>query len=277
MVSTKELVSTAIRAALHAGNEILDVYCTQSFDIEYKEDNSPLTIADRRAHVVIDAILAETGLPVLSEEGSHLGYEQRQAWRTLWVVDPLDGTKEFISRNGEFSVNIALVEDCSPVAGVIYSPVSDTLWIGIVGVGAYMLHKASLALDDISVESVAESGIEMPYFSLDNRVVVVATRSHMNTRTGQLLDALKAEYPGLEVVNVGSALKFCLLAEGKASLYPRFAPTSEWDTAAGHAIVKSLGGEVLQEGTNFPLVYNKPNLENPGFVAYVKKIGWGSY
>jgi 3'(2'), 5'-bisphosphate nucleotidase len=265
----KDLVSCAIAAAHSAGAEIMDVYCTHSFEVEYKDDNSPLTLADRRAHHVIDTILSRTTIPVLSEEGSHTAFSERQHWRHLWLVDPLDGTKEFISRNGEFSVNIALVEDGVPVAGVIYAPVPDTLWVGIHGVGAYKVQSSSLVLDSFSFQSVVEQGVCLPYYSTGGRMVVVATRSHMNSRTSELLDVLKLKTPSLEVVHIGSALKFCLLAEGKASLYPRFAPTSEWDTAAGHAIVRSLGGDVLQEGTRTPLVYNKAHLENPGFVAYV--------
>jgi 3'(2'), 5'-bisphosphate nucleotidase len=244
--------------ARQASEEILAVY-RKDFDVASKEDNSPLTEADLASHRIIAEALDRMtpDIPVLSEEASDIPFSQRSGWNQFWLVDPLDGTREFVSRNGEFTVNIALVSNHSPVLGVVHVPVSGKCYYGLVGLGA----------------SVQEGGhppreirVRVPHAQ---PVVVVGSRSHANPRLRQYLSGL-GDY---ELVSMGSSLKFCLVAEGKADFYPRLGPTSEWDTAAAHAIVLAAGGQLLRlDGS--PLEYNrKESLLNPEFLV----IGDTSY
>lgn len=261
----------AIIAALKAGEEILSIYedPASDFEIERKADNSPLTIADRKAHEAIVAILNDTPFPVLSEEGKHLDYEVRRKWDTLWIVDPLDGTKEFIKRNGEFTVNIALVQDSVPVFGVIYVPVKKDLYFAIEGVGAFKISNPiiTLADDGMTLERLVEVAEQMPIVQARNRYVVVASRSHLSPETETYIADLKKQHGNVEMISSGSSIKICLVAEGNADVYPRFAPTMEWDTAAGHAIARAAGMEMYQAEKNEPLRYNKENLLNPWFIV----------
>lgn len=251
----KELLATAIQAALDAGRDIMEIYDDPEadFGIERKADNSPLTRADKAAHARIMTYLEPTGIPVLSEEGAHLPYDERRTWQRLWIVDPLDGTKEFIKRNGEFTVNIALVEDGAPVMGVIYVPVKQQLYYGIVGEGA------------TKEEDGVRSSLPLP--AGERAFTVVASRSHLSSETADFIDNLRREHPDLELVSSGSSLKICLVAEGKADIYPRHAPTMEWDTAAGDAIARAAGRSVVDALTGEPLRYNKEDLHNPWFVV----------
>lgn len=264
----KEYILEAIDAALAAGKVILDVYNdpASDFQIEKKADNSPLTLADRKAHEVIMAYLQDTDYPVLSEEGKHLPYEERSQWHTLWIVDPLDGTKEFIKRNGEFTVNIALVENGVPVFGVIYVPVKETLYWGEISSGAYKMEEV-VARDGRSLEEMMDSAVALPCPEDKDVFVIVASRSHLSAETEEYIEKKKEIYPQVELVSVGSSIKICWVSEGTADEYPRFAPTMEWDTAAGHAIAKAAGAEVYQAGKEEPLVYNKPDLLNPWFIV----------
>ncbi len=262
-------ITIAIDAALKAGNEILTIYNdpASDFEVEKKADNSPLTIADRKANAVICEMLKSTPYPILSEEGKHLPYGERRMWRELWVVDPLDGTKEFIKKNGEFTVNIALIKDGVPVVGVIYVPVSRILYLGIEGIGAYKWENVCLR-DKPLEEWIAEDALRLPLAGDRGKdtYVVVASRSHLNPETETYIERLRGRYGEVELTSKGSSLKICLVAEGQADEYPRFAPTMEWDTAAGHAIVRAAGGDMwCPDGT--PLVYNKENLLNPWFVV----------
>ena len=244
-----------VKAAREAGAGIMRIYDdpSQDFGIERKADNSPLTLADKAAHACIVRHLEATGIPILSEEGVHLPYEERKTWKRLWVVDPLDGTKEFIKKNGEFTVNIALVEEGTPVMGVIYVPAKDVLYLGIVGEGAWK----------------EEGGVRQMLPLAQNReaFVVVASRSHLSSETEAYINELRQEHGNVEMLSSGSSLKICLVAEGSADVYPRFAPTMEWDTAAGDAIARAAGRQVLDAGTQLPLVYNKADLHNPWFVV----------
>ena len=260
----KEFLDIAKRAALDAGAEILKIYTdpTQDFGIEKKADNSPLTLADKAAHHCIMRYLQNTDIPVLSEEGQHLPFSERQPWKRLWVVDPLDGTKEFIKKNGEFTVNIALVEDGAPVLGVIYIPVTGILYYGIVGEGAWKITPSSLPEGSASmIESLPlkKSG-EGPF-------TVVASRSHMNAETEEYISQLRKNHDNIQLVSSGSSIKICLVAEGSADAYPRFAPTMEWDTAAGDAIARAAGKRVVDAQIGKPLVYNKEDLHNPWFLV----------
>ena len=261
----KSLLHNAIIASIDGGKEILDVY-ENEFDVEYKEDNSPLTTADKRAHKAIMAKLEGTNIPVLSEEGKAIEYAERSEWSLLWIVDPLDGTKEFIKRNGEFTVNIALVQDGAPVAGVIYVPVADALYFGGESLGSFKVEEAAAKVQDSSMESILGNTVGLPQ-KQDREFVMVGSRSHMSDDTAAYFEKIKAQYPSAEVMSKGSSLKICMVAEGSADVYPRFAPTMEWDTAAGHAIAKYAGFEVVRPDDNLPLEYNKENLLNPWFIV----------
>ena len=246
------LLGIAKKASLKAGDAILKVYETEDFSIEHKKDDSPLTKADRAAHLVIMSFLGDTDIPVLSEEGRNISYDERKHWEYLWIVDPLDGTKEFIKRNGEFTVNIALVRNGKPILGVVYAPVIDKLYYAAEGVGAL------LECQGIQTKLPVTQGLDIKKRGLK----VVASRSHLNDKTREFLDGLNDP----EIVSMGSSLKFMMLAENKADIYPRFAPTMEWDTAAAHAILRELGREVVDSEGN-SLIYNKESLLNPYFSA----------
>lgn len=265
-------LTLAMTAAWQAGREIMDIYTdpASDFEVERKADNSPLTIADKRAHAIISGYLKQTPYPVLSEEGKTIPFETRRAWETLWIVDPLDGTKEFIKRNGEFTVNIALVSRGVPVLGVVYVPVTGAMYTA-GETGAYRL-------SEIRTDSAAggRSGEDSPAWTYRSEklpcaaphpgTVVVASRSHLSPETAAYIDDLKAR-GDVELVTSGSSLKICLVAEGAADVYPRFAPTMEWDTAAGHAVARAAGCQLYRYGSDEPLRYNKENLLNPWFIA----------
>lgn len=265
----KEAVNWLIelsKISLDAGIEILKVY-NSDFAIESKDDRSPLTQADKNAHAVIAAKLDQTAYPVLSEEGSQTPYEERKNWSKFWMVDPLDGTKEFIKRNGEFTVNIALIDGGKAVLGAIYVPVKDVLYLGAEGQGAFKIEAYS-KLNEINEASLFKSGNQLPK-KYSRPYTMVGSRSHMSDETLEFMEEIKQEHSEVEVMSVGSSLKLCMLAEGKADVYPRFAPTMEWDTAAGQAIVEAAGGSVVDWGTKEALKYNRENLRNNWFLAKV--------
>jgi 3'(2'), 5'-bisphosphate nucleotidase len=259
-----------LRISRDAGSAILEVYGSD-FAVAHKEDNSPLTLADRRSHEIIVGRLADLPagrLPVLSEEGKNIPYGERKNWELFWLVDPLDGTKEFIRRNGEFTVNIALIQKGRPVLGVIYVPTKNLTYFGAEGLGSYMLESGNTSVAD-SLNAVLATAVRLPLSPspLTPRLTVIGSRSHMSAETERFISGLRAHGSEIEFLSAGSSLKFCLVAEGKAHLYPRFAPTMEWDTAAGQAIVEGAGGTVLEYGSETPLRYNKEELLNPWFVA----------
>lgn len=266
-------VSLAIKAAYAAGRKIMEIYTDpdSDFEIERKADNSPLTIADRKAHETIVSFLEQTPYPVLSEEGKAIPYETRCGWDTLWIVDPLDGTKEFIKRNGEFTVNIALVENGVPVTGVIYVPVTGVMYAGSRETGAVKLTGIRVNGND-GHESWEYTSHELPDAPAHAGCVVVASRSHMSAETERFIEELKQQGK-VELITSGSSLKICLVAEGAADIYPRFAPTMEWDTAAGHAIALAAGRQLYRYGSDEPLQYNKADLLNPWFIAEKERTG----
>lgn len=259
-----QLVDQAIKAALAAGLQIREVYSSPDFDVRLKEDQTPVTIADRLAHDEILNQLETTYLPVLSEEGIHLSYSERKKWDLFWLVDPLDGTKEFIKRNDEFTVNIALVEQGKPVAGVIYAPVPDLLYVGFVGHGAF---KITHPEDDCTFSELLHSGIKLPGQPEPKEFTVLVSRSHMNPETQKFIEEMTSERQSFEVLAKGSSLKMCMVAEGSASIYPKLGTTMEWDTAAGHAILKASGKNIYQIDLTTELTYNKESLQNPHFIA----------
>ncbi len=259
-----ELLQVAIQASIEAGSEIMRIYNdpAQDFGIERKADNSPLTLADKAAHHCIMSFLDKTEIPVLSEEGAHDTYSKRSAWNVFWLVDPLDGTKEFIKKNGEFTVNVALIERGTPILGVVYVPAKDVLYYGIVGKGAF---RRADGLED-SLPLAQEKHDDF---------VIVASRSHLSPETQSYIDDCAMKYEKIRTISSGSSIKICLVAEGTADAYPRFAPTMEWDTGAGDAVARAAGKVVLQAGSydglpfeeGLPLTYNKEDLHNPWFLV----------
>jgi len=248
-----ELAAAVAAIAVSAGRAILEVY-QRDFEVTQKEDQSPLTEADLASHRVIRDALAQLtpSIPLLSEESAEVDFSVRAGWPQYWLVDPLDGTKEFVKRNGEFTVNIALVRGSLPVLGVVHVPVTGVTYLGVVGSGATR---------QVADGQPAPIRVQVP---CADPVRVVGSRSHANPRLGHFLEPLGS----YELVSMGSSLKFCLLAEGKADLYPRLGPTSEWDTAAAHAVVVAAGGQVLTL-ENRPLQYNqKASFLNPDFIVF---------
>ncbi len=259
-----ELIEVAVRAAFAGSQEILEVYET-AFDVSLKSDQSPLTEADQRAHVKIMEGLAETGLPILSEEGRDIPFSERKDWGTFWMVDPLDGTKEFVKRNGEFTVNIALIQNGTPIMGVILVPVSGDLYVGSKGVKAFKI--SSFKNPEANFPDWEQQSVSLPVSKNYEGYRVVGSRSHPSEETEQFLNTLREQKGDLEFVSMGSSLKICLVAEGAADIYPRFAPTMEWDTAAGHGIALASGKEIMDYTTKQPMRYNKENLLNNWFVV----------
>ena len=260
-----DLLKNIISVSIEAGKAILEIYNT-SYNVEYKADNSPLTDADKKSNDVICTYLKKNfpKTPLLSEEGTHITYETRRQWPKFWLIDPLDGTKEFIKRNGEFTVNIALIENSHPVLGVIYLPVKDELYYGAEGLGAFKVTNAST----YKAGEMKTAAKKLPLKpKVEGVVKVVVSRSHFSTETQAFIDQLKNEYETVETVPAGSSLKLCLVAEGTADVYPRLAPTMEWDIGAGQAIVEASGGKVYSHDSNKTVTYNKKDLRNGWFVA----------
>lgn len=255
-----DLLSPVIDIARAAGTAILDVYATD-FETRAKADDSPVTEADLRAHQLIAAGLARItpGIPLLSEESAAISWSERTGWRRYWLVDPLDGTREFVSRNGEFTVNIALIENHRPVLGVVHVPFTDTTYSGIPGAGAWR---------ETTVQPRIPIAVRKPRrWPLQ----VMGSRSHA---APALADALEAMGPHV-LRPAGSSMKLCLVAEGAADLYPRLGPTSEWDIAAGQAVVEAAGGQVVTVDNGTALAYNTgESLLNPPFLAYGDPDCW---
>ncbi len=279
------LYNTAIKAAVEAGQAILEVYRGDDFQVTEKEDHSPLTKADRAAHNVIISYLESTDIPILSEEGRDIPFSARSGWEQFWLVDPLDGTKEFIKRNGEFTVNIALISSGSPAYGVVYAPVLGNLYVGIPGEGAWLLNHLA---NDIRLKDVKQNGTRLPDGGSggvsESPFRVVASRSHLNDKTKQYLEQIRDKNGEIEIVSKGSSLKLCMVATGEADVYPRLGPTMEWDVAAAHAVVSGAGknvfrlkeiGKVSNSQEKFAtrwekdgkLKYNKQSLLNPYFLV----------
>lgn len=239
-----------------AGEKILEIYNDNNYksSIEIKKDASPLTIADKASNDVIINSLKKinTKIPILSEEEKEIDFSSRKDWKRFWLVDPLDGTKEFINRNGEFTVNIALIEDSSPVMGVVYAPVKKKLWYGLKNYGSFLINNN---------EKPIKISKKKP---LDEIIKIVSSRSHANDK--KLKKYLK-KFKKYEIISMGSSIKMCLVADGTAHYYPRFGPTMEWDTGAAHAVVKYANGNIYNIDTKEELIYNKENLLNPGFIV----------
>ena len=260
----KELLQICNHASLVAGKAILKIY-NSDFAVEHKDDKSPLTEADKQAHLAIVEVLKSTDFPILSEEGRDIPYEERKNWDYFWMVDPLDGTKEFVKRNGEFTVNIALIHKQQAIMGIIYVPVKDELYFGTQGVGSFKVNDFSKN-DEKPLDEFISNKYKLTQ-SNDRKYTIVGSRSHMSAETEQFIESKRQEQGEIEMISVGSSLKLCMVAEGKADDYPRFAPTMEWDTAAGQAIVEAMGGKVIDYRTKVEMKYNRENLLNNWFLV----------
>lgn len=268
----------AIEAALKAGQVILEVYHSE-FAVEHKADNSPLTRADRKSHELLMAALKGFHIPILSEEGREMPYKDRKSWERLWIIDPLDGTKEFIKRNDEFTVNIALVEYGLPKIGVVYVPVKDRLYFAAGNLGAFRIDNP-LGADgsnriggndhdpDKALRRLLKNATRLPAGKRPKKpFIIVGSRSHANPDLIKLVEEKRREHGDVELISAGSSLKICMVAEGLADMYPRLGPTCEWDTAAGQAVAEMAGAKLLDYKTGEPLKYNRPDLLNPWFVV----------
>ena len=253
-------IQDIVKIAKDAGKAIMKIY-NQEFDVEYKTDSSPLTIADKKANEIIVTALnqlsvnsfLEKNIPIISEEGRSVPYDERKNWEYFWLIDPLDGTKEFVKKNGEFTINIALINKETPVLGVVYSPVLNVCYWAKRDEGAF------------------KNGEKLPLKTKEKRDVykIVASRSHMSNETKDFIEAIDTDKEKV-IISIGSSLKICLVAEGEANIYPRLGPTMEWDTAAAHAIVNESGGlfnKYINKEAYQKHVYNKENLLNDWFIV----------
>ncbi len=253
----------AIEASIKAGEAIMNIY-KQEFEVEYKDDNSPLTVAGQEANKVIMSYLETTPIPIISEENKSIDYSERKSWKTCWIVDPLDGTKGFVKKNGEFTVNIALIDEQKSIFGVIYVPAQRILYVG--DVETQTSYKVEVPQGEFDVDILLKKANSLKPSQSSNPIRVVGSRSHMNQDTLDYVEKLKdTHHKPVEIVSKGSSLKFCLVAEGEADVYPRYAPTMEWDTAAGQAICKAVGLRVISLDTNEEMLYNRENLLNGYF------------
>jgi 3'(2'), 5'-bisphosphate nucleotidase len=264
----KHLLLVAINSALNAGSLIMDVYSSDDFQVNLKSDATPLTLADRKAHLAINDALMKTRIPVMSEEGRGLLYEEREGWEYFWLVDPLDGTKEFIKRNGEFTVNIALIYNNYPIAGVVFVPTSKQLYYSLQGNGAYKVDCTNCISKEIKeFETLLNCSYSLPStFDLPEFTIAIS-RSHQSKQTQEFIENLKKKHQKVNVIAKGSSLKICMVAEGIANIYPRFGVTTEWDTAAAQAIAEEAGCQVLSMEDGKRLKYNKENTGNPWFIV----------
>jgi len=250
-------INQILDIAEEAGKATLEIY-SREFTIEQKEDRSPVTEADKKSNEIIINALSELypDIPFISEETKQTSYAERKDWKYFWLIDPLDGTKEFIKKNGEFTINIALIEDHTPILGVIYVPVKEIFYYSQKGKGSFKIESGADAQSIFASEQATKE-----------KLTVVGSRSHGSETLNAFIEEKKSVYNEVELISSGSSLKFCLVAEGKADIYPRTGPTHEWDTAAGHAIVLESGKSAYDYESGEPLLYNKENLLNGWFIV----------
>ena len=260
----RHLLDLAVTSALEAGGAILKIYYSREFDLEIKEDNSPLTKADKISHQIISSNLMKTNIPILSEEGKTISYQKRKEWKKFWIIDPLDGTKEFVKRNDEFTVNIALIDSQKSILGVVFVPVTGELFFSLKGTGAF---KLNVDINNFEIKDLIFLSKRLPIKLFKNAFTIVASRSHMSLETSTYIKKMQSLHENLNIISRGSSLKLCMIAEGLADCYPRFAPTMEWDTAAGQAICECAGAQVIDLKTNKSMLYNKKELFNNWFIV----------
>lgn len=267
------LLTSAYNAAIVAGAKVMDIYnCGGDFSVNIKSDNTPITLADKEAHQAIKTMLSYTRIPLLSEEGRDVLYEERCGWDLFWLVDPLDGTKEFIKRNGEFTINIALMVDNMPYIGVVYVPNTRKIYFNDPQTGSFMKENVVPEVTvSNTIEQVLDGGIQLPLNkSINKPIRVGVSRSHISPETSDYVNLLRENHPDLEVVTQGSSLKLCMIAEGSLDVYPRTTPTLEWDTAAGECIMNGAGATITDIETEERFIYNKEELTNPFFICRSK-------
>ena len=254
-IEHNDLIDALIDLVKESGKSILEIYNSNDMGISYKDDKSPLTLADKASNKIICSKLKELtpDIPILSEEGKNIPYEERKKWTTFWLIDPIDGTKEFINKNGEFSVNIALINHYQPILGIVYAPVLNTIWYGSASHGSFKIEN-----------NRTPKKINVSKYNDNEIIKVVSSRSHSNNSK---LEKFLIDYPKHELVFMGSSIKICLVADGTAHMYPRLGPTMEWDTGAAHAVVKFSGGKITDFEDGNELSYNKENLLNPSFLV----------
>ena len=264
------LLPQQFNAAVRAGAAIMKIYKqSDDYHVTMKSDHTPITIADRMAHNTIKESLGTTRIPILSEEGREMLYDERRNWELFWLVDPLDGTVEFIKGNNEFTINIALMENNICVSSVVYVPYHHKMYIAERGRGAWVMYNVEPnEAAAYSYEEIHENIVQLPLSSAEHTTFRVAvSRSHQTAETHEHIETLRKEHPNLEIIEQGSSYKFCLLAEGHVDYYIRTTTTSEWDTAAGELILSEAGGTTYAYPSGEPLLYNKEKLDNPWFVA----------
>ncbi len=267
--TSNELYALAIDAAIKAGAAIAAIY-NKDFEVSYKADQSPLTDADLASHNCIESILAATGLPLLSEEGKSPPWSVRRSWNRYWLIDPLDGTKEFVKRNGEFTVNIALMENGFPVFGVIFIPAGSQLYFGGQHMGTYrfILEDEEPLLKKTAFDNWRAAALKLPVVPKSKDTWVMLSRSHFSHRAEAWLKSMEKHFSSLKTLNVGSSIKFCRVAEGMVQVYPRLSPTMQWDTAAGQAVAEGAGMIVASLPDKKRLSYNREALLNPDFIVF---------
>jgi 3'(2'), 5'-bisphosphate nucleotidase len=265
-----KLLKEGLKAVLESSNIILQIY-NSDFNIETKSDYSPVTEADKKANAYIEEALSHLNIPLIGEEGLLPEYQTRKDYPHFWLLDPIDGTKEFIKRNGEFTVNLALIQNHEPILGIIYAPVFKDLYFAIKNIGSFKLdrhkHIEMGFLANYSLEEIIRNAMRLPIQNASRPFTVIASRSHLDDTTSRWIKSKKMDYPEMDILYCGSSLKMCKVAEGSADVYPRFGRSNEWDTAAGQIIVEEAGGEFLNYETGKRLAYNKNSLENPWFIV----------
>jgi 3'(2'), 5'-bisphosphate nucleotidase len=262
----KKDVFNLVNIIVRATDEVLDVYNSKEFGIIEKDDKSPLTIADKKSHeCILDGLSKlDKKFPVLSEEGKEISYEERKRWEYFWLIDPLDGTKEFIKKNGEFTINIALIEKDKPILGLVSVPARKEIYFAVSGIGAYKIKYTGKTF--INNDELYSNAVKLPFKEEREEIIVVGSRSHLDEKTEKYIESIK-KIGSVSVISLGSSFKICYLAEGKADVYPRYGKTMEWDIAAGHIILEEAGGKIINAETFERIRYNKINLENPPFIA----------
>jgi 3'(2'), 5'-bisphosphate nucleotidase len=263
-----DLFLSAFRAAIIAGKRILEIFNAEDFQVAMKSDNSPISSADREAHEIIKRLLLNSRIPILSEEGRDMQFEERKAWDILWIVDPLDGTRQFIQKREEFTVNIAFVVGGNPLFGVVYAPAIGDVYFGIKETGSFKINVKNRDLSDYSLQQIlAESKKLGPLPKTNGKYTILASYNHVNRETLEYIAEMRKTYPEVEVKKVGSSLKMCMLADGIGDVYVRHTETYEWDTAAAQSILEGVGWCINALDTNEPLTYNKESLLNPYFIC----------
>ncbi len=276
MTNYSSMVLLALKAALNASDEILSVYDRQ-FDYETKDDGTPLTAADKNSNVAITSVLKRSNIDVISEETRSPAYDKRKKSEYLWLVDPLDGTKEFIKKNGEFTVNIGLIQNSQPIIGVTAAPVLGLIYLGWKGIGAFKIKickESQKYIFDNDIDNILQFSVKVSANDVCDRVDMAVSRSHKDNITGSIIEKLSKEDIPVKIIKIGSALKFCMIAEGSVNIYIRGSGSYEWDTASGHALVNAAGGKIFSLTDGKPLIYNKPQLHNKGFVAVASGKLW---